>query len=157
MPEQRGLAQPPLSASLACRARLEPLFPCQDLTLPPASRLEKFRGLRQVLPARDWNILTTWRVQLPQLSLHACVCSAWNKGFQSFWGINHFLLATVVCPISELDLSSDKTVQIKGHAAACGAPPQDFSRVESSFATWSARFSLNRQQNAAQSSTRFAS
>lgn len=35
MPEHRGLAQPSLSVSLACGARLEPQFPCQDLTLPP--------------------------------------------------------------------------------------------------------------------------
>lgn len=35
MPEHRGLARPSLSVSLACGARLEPQFPCQDLALPP--------------------------------------------------------------------------------------------------------------------------
>lgn len=145
MPEPRGLAQPPLSASLACGARLEALFPCQDLTLLPASRLEKFRGLRQVLPARDWNILTTWRVQLLQLSLHACVCSAWNKAFQRLWGIHHFPLATVVCPTSKLNLGSEQDHPNQG--TCCCIPPQDFSMVESSFFSSSTRLSLNRQQN----------
>lgn len=114
------------SASLACWARLEPLFPCQDLTLPPASCLEKFRGLRQVLPARDWNILTTWRAQLPQLSLHACVCSAWNKGFQSLGGIHHFPLATAVCPTSELNPSSERDHPNQGTYCCMQGPSTGF-------------------------------
>lgn len=157
MPGHRGLARPSLSASLACRARLEPPFPCQDLThtLPPASHLDKFREMRQALPARDQNILTTWRVQLPQLSLRAC--SIWNKGFKAYETCtgSHFRLSSA--PFQNGIQAQRDIIQSKGCVAVCMWPLQrDFSVPESSFASWSARLSLTGSRTLHQSNTGFA-
>lgn len=115
---------------------------------PTASHLDKFRGMRQAVPARDGNILITWRVQLPQLSLHAC--SIWNKGFEAYktCTVSHSWLSSA--PSQNQIQAQSKIIQREGGVAVCAESLQrDFSMVESSFASWSARLGLDRQQNTA--------